>query len=240
MLNKTAENASYLQLVDVNQIKDFKTYLARAKSLDAQASVRLITRGMSVGAYVCALAPETLIDTTPTILGLRALNIASAQTLDTTVEISAVLDRLARIDQQKNYLFIPPVVTTASWSGQLPPFSDWAKIGRTTVGELKKIALDGMNAVDSALPANPGHAVLATVRSRIWSSPMPWEAIENQEYRYTPENYTLPSGIAFAAEVLGFLPPVAHMPVYIYHSEGWIRLSCPMGHVLCKKSASSE
>ena len=103
----------YLVLADgengVAAAKDLATYISRAKSVDKGAAIRLIARGTVLGVFACSLAPETLLDATPTILGTRALTLAAPSQLDIVVEAQALLDRLARIQESKMVLYLPPV-----------------------------------------------------------------------------------------------------------------------------------
>lgn len=222
--------AHYLHLPDYSTARDLTTYLVRAKSIVPKAAARLQARGDVLGVAVCVLAPEHLMDMTPTILGLRAVKLAEPVDIDVTVEVSALLDRLARVEQEGLKLAIPPVTVTASWAGRMPPFTGWEKAGFYLSDHARQVAQAGIEAVDGALPTNPGHAVVSTVRSRIWSSPVATH----------DEQVLLPAGVAFALEVLGFLPPQATelMPVWV--SGNWIRVSAQAGHVLVHSSRSND
>lgn len=213
------------QLSDAASARDLATYLTRAKSIDPQAAVRLQGRGGVLGVYVAALAPADLLDASPTVLGLRALRLAQETDLDVTVEASALLDRLARIEEEQLALRVPPVTVTAPWAGISPPTSGWQARGFYLSDQARRDAQAGIEAVDQALPTNPGHAVLSTVRSRIWSSPL--------ELETSP--VSLPAGAAFALEVLGFLPARASEPMRIFEAPGWWRISAQAGHVLVRK-----
>lgn len=216
----------YLYLPDESTARDLTTYLVRAKSVDPQAAVRLQARGDVLGVTVCALEPEHLLDTTPTVLGLRAIKLAEPAEVDVTVEASALLDRLARIEQEGLRLALPPVAVAAAWAGRTPPITGWEKSGFYLSDDARQTAKAGIEAVDGALPAHPGHTVVSTVRSRIWSSPA--EAPNTQ--------VPLPAGAAFALEVLGFLPPRASEPMPVWVSGDWVRISARAGHVLVRSS----
>lgn len=217
---------TYLQLPDAKTARDLATFITRAKLVDAQAAVRLQARGGVLGVYVAALAPADLLDATPTVLGLRAIRLGEDLTLDVTVEASALLDRLARIEEAGFKLMIPPVTVTAPWAGIAPPTGGWEKAGFYLADDARTSAKEGIETVDKALPTNPGHTVLSTVRSRIWSSPL------------TAPNakVTLPAGAAFALEVLGFLPPRATEPLLVFTAGQWTRISAKAGHVLVRTS----
>lgn len=216
----------YLFLPDQSTARDLTTYLVRAKSIDPQAAVRLQAQAGVLGVSVCALEPEHLLDMTPTILGLRAIKLAQPVEMDTTVEAVALLDRLARIEREGLRLALPPVNVTAAWAGRTPPLTGWQKAGFYLSDHARQTAQAGIEAVDEALPANPGHAVVSTVRSRIWSSPA--QAPNAQ--------VPLPAGAAFALEVLGFLPPRATEPMPVWVSGDWVRISARAGHVLVRSN----
>ena len=142
----------YLVLADgengVAAAKDLATYISRAKSVDKGAAIRLIARGTVLGVFACSLAPETLLDATPTILGTRALTLAASSQLDIEVEAQALLDRLARIQESKMVLYLPPVTVNAVWAGQSAPVSGWARVGAVAASEFRRACREGLEAVD--------------------------------------------------------------------------------------------
>ncbi|WP_237186127.1 transcriptional regulator [Rothia nasimurium] len=226
---KLSDYTDYIYLPDARTARDMATYLTRARSVDPQAAVRLQANGDVLGISVCVLAPETLLDSTPTIIGLRAIKLAQPAEVDLTVEAAALLDRLARIEEAGLALALPPVTVTAPWVGRTVPRSGWEKKGFYLSDHARAAAQEGISAVDGALPANPGHAVVATVRSRIWSSPLA-----------APDTTAdLPTGAAFALEVLGFLPPRATEPMPVFTSGRWARISARAGHVLVYSATSA-
>ncbi|MEU4206626.1 transcriptional regulator [Rothia terrae] len=202
--------------------RDLATFFSRARAVDSQVAVKLLSRGKALAAYVAVLAPATLLDAMPTVLGMRAVPLENSAHIDTVVEASALLDRLARIEDEGLKLTLPPVTVNAAWAGITPPLSGWQLQGSIDAETLRRTAKEGMDAVDQALPQNPGHAVLDTVRSRIWSSPLPGFEMP------------IPAGVAFAAEVLGFLPSKSMDAVSVYTADGWVRLNAPGGYVLAR------
>ncbi|WP_257618008.1 hypothetical protein [Rothia nasimurium] len=220
-----AAETAYFQLPDAMTARDLATFITRAKSVDPQAAVRLQGRGGVLGVYVCILAPSDLFDTaTPTVLGLRAISLGEASTLDVTAPAAALLDRLARIEETGFRFMVPPVTATAPWAGIAPPTGGWERAGFYLSDDARSAARAGIEAVDKALPENPGHAVVNTVRSRIWASPL--EAPD--------ASVSLPIGVAFALEVLGFLPPRATEPLLVFTNGDWARVSGKAGHVLVR------
>ncbi|WP_237224041.1 transcriptional regulator [Rothia nasisuis] len=218
----------FLHLPDAATARDFVTFLTRARSVDPSAAVRLQTRGTVLGIYVCVLAPEGLLDVAPTVLGLRALHLAQPATCNLTVDAQALLDRLNRIEDAGLRLALPPVSVTAPWAGVTPPTAGWEKTGFYLSDHARTAAQEGILAVDKALPANPGPAVVNTVRSRIWSSPLSAPDTTAQ----------LPTGAAFALEVLGFLPPRSTEAMPVFTAGRWARISARAGHVLIRNGGA--
>lgn len=163
-------------------VKDLATYISRALAVNPDAAIRLTARGHVVAVFACSLEPEDASSDTPVIMGLRALHLLADSTLDMTVQAQALLDRLARLQKQAEeqgneensqlVLFMPPVTVNASWAGKSAPLSGWYEVGTVPIEEFHRATAEGLEAVERALPENPGAAVLSTVRSRIWSSDM--------------------------------------------------------------------
>ena len=107
----------------------------------------------------------------------------------------------------------PVGTSTVSNSGKSAPLSGWYEVGTVPVEEFHRATAEGLEAVERALPENPGAAVLSTVRSRIWSSDMVLE--------YLPEFDTVlvPTGAAFALRVFGFIPEgfTGDLPLFAAH-----------------------
>ncbi|WP_030014433.1 hypothetical protein [Curtobacterium sp. S6] len=210
-----------LRLADIRQAKDLATFLSRVKTIEATAAVRLQARGRSLAVWAPVMSAETLLDTVPTVLGMRALHLAHQAEADATVEASAVLDRLARIESTDGELSIPPATVTAAWAGVMPPTRGWTEQGRLDAESIERIARDGIRAVESALPVNPGNAVLSTVRSRIWGE-------ESED--------GVVSGAMFGATVLGFNETAEGFTVYA--NGPWRRLSNSRGHIVAKPATA--
>lgn len=206
-----------LQFADLGQAKDLATLISRVRSIDSGAAVRLQARGNVLGVWVPVMSAETLLEQIPTVLGMRAIHLDVASEADVTVESAALLDRLARIEKTDGALDIPPVTVHAAWSGIIPPASRWSHVGTMSSGDVDAAAREGMSAVEQALPANPGGAVVSTVRARIWGSTTSFDMV---------------TGAAFGATVLGFNDSGQDFDVY--QSGPWHRLSGPTGHILSR------
>ena len=228
-------------------VKDLATYISRALAVNPDAAIRLTARGRVVAVFACSLEPEDASSNTPVIMGLRALHLLADSTLDMTVQAQSLLDRLARLQKQAEeqaneedpqlVLFMPPVTVNASWTGKSAPLSGWHEVGTVPVEEFHRATAEGLEAVDRALPENPGAAVLTTVRSRIWSSPMVLE--------YLPafDGVQVPTGAAFALRVYGFIPEgfTGELPVFAARvgSDEWLRIVAPAGMVLVRRGFGS-
>ena len=230
-------------------VKDLATYISRALAVNPEAAIRLTARGRVLAVFACSLEPEDASSTAPVIMGMRALHLAAESTLDMTVQAQALQERLARLQKQAEQqgtegqqnpelvLYMPPVTVNAGWTGKAAPVRGWSEVGTVPVEEFARATAEGLEAVDRALPENPGAAVLTTVRSRIWSSPMVLE--------YLPafDGVQVPTGAAFALRVYGFIPEgfTGELPVFAARvgSDEWLRIVAPAGMVLVRRGSGS-
>lgn len=221
--------ARSLPLTDPRDVADLRTFLSRARGVDAQGAVRFQGRGRALGVYVCVLEPRGLLDTAPTVLGLRTAALASEQHLDVTVPLGGVLDRMPRQDEDATEVGLPPMDATVSWAGIAPPLSGWVPVGSVAADGVREAARAGMAEVARAVPTDAGSAVVDTVRSQVWGRSSGWAEPLAGRLAGGP----LPDGAAFAAYSLGFLRPGAE--VAVAENGRWARLSAPGGHVLVKR-----
>ena len=230
-------------------VKDLATYISRALAVNPDAAIRLTARGRVLAVFACSLEPEDASSTAPVIMGMRALHLAAESALDMTVQAQALQERLARLQKQAEQqsaegqqnpelvLYMPPVTVNAGWTGKAAPVRGWSEVGTVPVEEFARATAEGLEAVDRALPENPGAAVLTTVRSRIWSSPMVLE--------YLPafDGVQVPTGAAFALRVYGFIPEgfTGELPVFAARvgSDEWLRIVAPAGMVLVRRGSGS-
>lgn len=130
---------SAIPLLDPDAWADLRTYLERARRLDPAGAVRLVADGRVLAAYVAARRGRDLTGT-GTVLALRVATLAAATTIDITVPIAGVLDRLARSTEDLD-LSVPPVAVAAPWAGLSPPRSGWApSVERVLGADLEGIA----------------------------------------------------------------------------------------------------
>lgn len=210
-------------LTDQETLADLGTFFARARSID-DGAIMVQGSGSALALYVPVLYPENLGDPVPTILGMRAIALETPAKVSGIYPLSAMTDRLARMEGDSLALSMPPAEVSASWAGRLVPRGGWEQLGTIADDQLISQANDGMSAVAQALPENAGKPVLATVRSRIWATPMTGLVKGNIE---------LPLGIAFGAQTLGFLRPGETST--LFGSGPWLRLSSSGGHILARQ-----
>lgn len=209
-------------LPDAETVADLQAYLQRAKRLDPEGMVRLRAFGPILAAYVAPIFAGSLMDSGPTVLGLRTCNLAEPGEVDSVVPITAVLDRLARLTEPnsdgKLLVNLPPT-ERASWAGIAPPRTGWVSDGTINEQVLTQLAKDGIEEVKNTLPEAVGGPIAARIRGEIWGKGI-------------PQDPRIPTAAAFAAAGLGFL--TENEEVQVFNAEGWIRLSADHGHVLAK------
>lgn len=213
-----------ITLQDAHAAADLRVYLARARLVDDTA-VRLITGRGVLAVYSAVLHPRGLLDTSPTILGLRTFAELSGAEFDRVVAPAALSDRLAALalDDASPSIPLPAGDVRSSWSGIAPPRGGWERAGSVSSLALELAARDGAGEVARGVPENTGDLLVQRVRSEVWSRPLDGHP-------------NVPSGVAFAAASLGFL--VGEEEVPIYASGGWLRASPVRGHVLARLSRS--
>jgi hypothetical protein len=208
-------------LADEHTAIDLQAFLTRAKRLDPDGLVRLRAFGEVLAAYVAPIYSGNLMDSGPTVLGLRTCELASPAEVDVLVPIGAVLERLAHLLSESTADFKIQLIESqrAPWAGISPPRQGWEQMGTMNESRLTQIARDGIAEVAASLPESVGGPIAARIRGEIWGRGIDLES-------------KIPTGAAFAAAGLGFL--TENEEVGIYQAEGWIRLSSEHGHVLAK------
>lgn len=224
---------SSVTLASTHDSADLQVYLERADRLGCE-HVRLQGVGAALAAYIAVFTPMGLLDQAPTVLGLRVYErllpeatvavseIGTGAPLDTTVQVRALLDRLAH-DELNIPLPIPQ--PGVPWSGVSPPRGDWVLQGDIPSATLAKVAKAG---IDEVAAANGlGTNIVQTVRQEVWGRPM------------TDAPSQLPAGAAFAALGLGFLGAESAAASSLENatvatSGTWTRLTTSRGHVLVK------
>lgn len=215
--------AEFLRFAEDAAAQDLRVFVERVQRAGGGA-VRLCVPAPGVLAvYAGVLFPLLLGDGMPTVLGMRAVRLASVtQRVDAVVESRAVLERLARVSsgQGPSGLAVPPAETTVAWAGVLPPVAGWEAAGAVTAASLGQVAQDGVERVQELLPHSPGEAVAHRVRAAVWGAEM------------LPG---VPAGVAFVADALGFLRGLSQdASLKLSRSRAWVRLSTPAGFVVAR------
>ena len=195
--------------------EDLRTYVNRARSLDADGAIRLQSHGMALAAYVGVLPGQGLM-TAGAIIGLRVVALGQPADVDATVSLASVSERLAR--RGISAFSIPPSTVRVGWAALAPPRSGWEQVGELSVADLKTVATQGIAEIAAGAPEGSGAHAVAALRQRVWA----------RDSQTTPP---IPSGSAFAAYALGFLTAES---AQVFAQGHWIRLSTETGHVLIR------
>jgi hypothetical protein len=208
------------ELIDQESVADLQAYLQRAKRLDPDGMVRLRAFGPILAAYVAPIYSGNLMDSGPTVLGLRTMELAGEAEVDSVVPIAAILDRLANLAGKNEKLVVNlPAAERAPWAGIAPPRVGWLQIGSINESVLTQLAKDGIEEVKNTIPESVGGPIAARIRGEIWGKAIAFDS-------------KVPAGAAFVAAGLGFLTEGEEVEQYI--TDGWVRLSASHGHVLAK------
>lgn len=208
-----------LVLADAEVWADLKTYVARARTLEADGAIRLQASGQTLAAWVGVRKGRGLLGE-GTAVGLRVLPLAEVAEVDVVVPLSAVSDRLAR-ETSDFSLEIPPVTVRTSWAALTPPRSGWAPLANVEVDSLMRVARAGIEEIATGTPANAGAAAIESLRERVWNRPV--ESLGGAD--------GLPASAALGIYALGFnVGDVAA----VYGTTRWHRVSTPVGHVLVR------
>jgi hypothetical protein len=212
-------------LSDSLSLGDLQVYLSRAGRVE-DGSVRLVSAAGVLAVYTAILYPRGLLDSSPTVLGLRTFALTETVDLDVVVPVRSLLDRLARLEAAVTDVAAPVTVTvplevsSVTWAGITPPRGGWTAQGSTQPGILEDAARAGISEVASTIPTGTGEQIVQRVRSEVWGRPI--DALD-----------FVPAGAAFAAVSLGFLS--ADEPVRLFETGPWTRLSTERGHILVRR-----
>ncbi|MHA7304811.1 hypothetical protein ACX80E_06145 [Arthrobacter sp. TMN-49] len=215
----TVTHTDELILADAGTLADLRTFVTRARAAD-DGAIRLQGAGHVLAAYVCVMRAKLLGEGTPTILGLRTMALASASSVDATVSLASVADRLARMDGDDVRLPVPPMTVNESWAAVSAPRSAWEEVGTVSADSLIAAAKAGVQEIGQIIPVNPGAMLVNNIRASVWGRHL--EGIAGD----------VPGGAAFAAYALGFVAPGESGA--IYRSHKWLRISTNRGHILVR------
>lgn len=214
-----------LRLADAFDVADLDTFLSRARVADPEGAVRLTAHGQVLLVTV-RVVPGAGLFGGGGVLGMRALRLAADAAVDVVVAIEAVADRLARMKRTGDLVLpVPPAQVVAPWAGHAPPRSGWEPVADVAVGSLREIAQAGIAEIATGVggPAGGGPAAGALaveeLRRRVWNRP-------------APDLAGGPAGLAFGAQVLGFLAGAE--PGRVLRAGPWWRLSTPGGQIAAR------
>lgn len=203
---------------DAPTAADALTFAQRAVRL-GDGAVRLRAAGGTLALTSAPLAPENLLDATPTVLGLRLVRVDPELECDLVVEASS----LAATDDPCE-LLLPESAVSAPWAGISAPRSGWEPAGELSAATLAARAQWGIAAVAEAVPTSAGEEIVRAVRADVWGRP-------------DDELDGLPLGVAFAAFALGFIG--GEEVAAVRRLGPWTRLSLTRGHVLTRGTVRS-
>lgn len=212
-------------LSDSLSLGDLQVYLSRASRVEDGAA-RLVSAAGVLAVYTAILYPRGLLDSSPTVLGLRTFALTEPVELDVVVPVRSLLDRLVHLEAAVTDVDAPvtvPVplqVSSVAWAGITPPRGGWMAHGTSSAAVLEQAARDGIAEVAAVIPTGTGEQIVQRVRSEVWGRPI--EALD-----------FVPAGAGFAAVSLGFLS--ADEPVALFETGPWTRLSTSRGHILVRR-----
>lgn len=211
--------SSLLLFPDAHAAADVLMFADRSTRL-GEGAIRLRAQGGTLAMTAAPLAPQTLLDATPTVLGMRFVQIDPELECDLVVDAAS----LAISPTDDTAVVLPDSALTAPWAGISPPRSGWTDAGEIDAATLAARAQWGIAAVAEAVPTNPGEEIVRTIRSDVWG-------------RTDDQLAELPLGVAFAAFALGFIG--GEETAKIRTSGPWTRLSLARGHVLTRGTVRS-
>lgn len=199
---------------DAEAAADLLTFAGRAVRL-GDGAVRLAAAGGVMVVTSAPLAPKGLMDSTPTVLGLRTFAIDPELECDLVVPADSLT---AALDDARA-IALPQSAVRAPWAGISPPRQGWTAAGELPAAVLAARAQFGIAAVADAVPVDAGEDAVRTVRAAVWGES-------------DAELHGLARGVAFAAFALGF---IGGDEIAVIRSSGpWTRITLRRGHVLVR------
>lgn len=205
-----------IELNSPEALHDLRVFLQRSESV-SDGVVRLRCSQGALRATVCTFAPLGILDTAPTVLGMRIFPALEQEQFDLLLSGRAMLDRFAHLNAEATAIGVPPTRETAAWAGQDAPQDDWQRVSDIDTAVLNGVALAGIAEVAQALPDHPGEILVREVREHVWNRNLDGCDI-------------VTGAAALTGHILGFFgrDPVAS----VYQAERWTRVTTSVGHVL--------
>jgi len=196
---------------------DALTFAGRAAPL-GDGAVRLRAADGILVMTSAPLAPKGLLDSTPLVLGVRALAVDPELVCDLVVEAST----LQAAPDDTRAVLLPDTALAPSWAGISPPRAGWAEGATIAAATLATRAQWGIAAVAEGVPRDAGEDAVRATRSAVWGAP-------------DPELGDLPLGVSFAAFALGFI--AGEENAVVRTAGPWTRLTLARGHVIVRGPA---
>lgn len=199
---------------------DVLTFAHRA-SRGSDGAIRLTARDGTLSMTAAVLAPRTLLEPTPTIVGMRFSPVDPELICDLVVDAGT----LGVSPDRPTDVALPDSAVTAAWAGVSAPRVGWERDGEVGSEVLADRARWGASAVARLVPATGlGEEAVHHARAEVWGE-------------VDDDLAGLPRGVAFAADVLGFVGDAEQAT--IFRQGPWTRLSLTRGHVLVRTGVRS-
>ena len=212
-------------ITDRAQAGDVVSFLRRAQRV-LDGSARLIASDGFLQCYVGILFPRGLLDKTPTVLGLRVVEVLPTDSVDTTVPLESLIHRVqVALDGDGDVVVqMPTAAPSLQWPTITPPRDGWKRRLNVTTSLLADVAKKGVQAIREGLPEDAGEPVVQRIRAEVWGQPL-------------PHKKAIPWAAGFAADALGFL---GQRQLAVHTNGLWVRLSSQHGYVLVKGKEAPE
>ncbi|WP_229382013.1 hypothetical protein [Microbacterium schleiferi] len=152
-----------LILADAETAVDAQTFASRAARV-GDGAVRLRAAD-GVLVMTCApIAPRGILDSAPTILGVRVLAVDPELACDVVVDGTSLRAHGVTLE-------LPDAGMRAAWAGISPPVSGWVATGEISSTELASAAQRGMEEVATTVPTDAGEDVVRQIRGAVWGRP---------------------------------------------------------------------
>ncbi|GAA3053028.1 MULTISPECIES: hypothetical protein [Actinomycetes] len=258
---RASEEPRELHFAEAVALQDLHTYIRRARRIQEQG-VRLQAVGTVLAAWVPVMTPSSLVGRLPAVLGLRTMALTRSSRADVTVELSAITERLARMNPAETVLPLPPSRLSVPWAAVTPPRTGWQPLGELEDDVVRAAAEHGIAEIARTVPETAGAAVVEQVRERVWGRSLAETAAESTAGASTDDvqaesapadpadgpaasegtaasaaAQAVPAGAAFGSHALNFLSPEGSGGRTAVHGLGrWLRLSSAGGHILCRRT----
>ncbi len=214
-----------LEIADEMAMRDLVAFTSLAHRLDRDGAMRLQVVSSVLVVSVAPLYPHGIGDSTPLVLAMRmAARWPARNSTASTRSSPSPASPIASPGRTAAPLPPPPTTMLVSWAGISPPRGPWENTDAVTAERPEVGRRGGDRRGGGGHPRGRGLPCGQALRASVWSRPI-------EVAGGTPP----PSGLAFAADGLRFVPPGAEADVPVMESSGWSRLVTPGGHLLTRE-----